>query len=94
MFTNMDMPSSIALGNVTNMNTAAATVTDTVIGRHLPLKPAVTGLQWLNIHIFNIPTLVHCLSVSVPQRFTVNMPESLTESVTVHPGAPVSSVTD
>nr|XP_046181141.1 uncharacterized protein rhbdd2 isoform X2 [Oncorhynchus gorbuscha] len=34
------------------------------------------------------------VSVSVPQSFTANMPESLTESVTVHPGAPVSSLTD
>ena len=66
MFTNMDMPSSIALGNVTNMNTAAATVTDTVIGRHLPLKPAVTGLQWLNIYILNI---LSSRSVSAPPEF-------------------------
>jgi hypothetical protein len=89
MFTTMDMPSSIALGNVTNMNTAAATVKamDTVIGRHLPLKPAVTGLQWLNIYILNI---LSSLSVSAPQSFTANMPES----VMVHPGAPVSSLTD
>lgn len=34
------------------------------------------------------------VSVSAPQSFTANMPESLPESVTVHPGAPVSSLTD
>ncbi|KAK6294962.1 hypothetical protein J4Q44_G00341880 [Coregonus suidteri] len=75
---------SIALGQVTdivtNMDTAAATAKvmdivtntasamDSVMGMHLPLKPAVTGLQWLNIHILNIPTSVHCLCLSVPPR--------------------------
>ncbi|KAK6294959.1 hypothetical protein J4Q44_G00341850 [Coregonus suidteri] len=34
------------------------------------------------------------VSVSAPQSFTAKMPESLPESVMVHPGAPVSSLTD
>jgi hypothetical protein len=90
MVTSMDTAATTVMDIVTN----TALAMDSVMGMHMPLKPAVTGLQWLNIHIFNIPTSVHCLSVSVPQSFTVNMPESLTESVTVHPGAPVSSLTD
>ncbi|KAK6322509.1 hypothetical protein J4Q44_G00073010 [Coregonus suidteri] len=68
MVTTMDMSSSIALGQVMDIVTNTAPAMDTVMGTHMPLKPLVTGIQWLNIYILNIPTSVHCLCLSVPPR--------------------------
>lgn len=72
MVTNMD--TAAATAKVMDIVTNTALAMDSVMDMHLPLKPAVTGLQWLNIYILNI---LSSLCQSVPPRVSLQTCPSL-----------------